>query len=119
MYGFDKKAVCLYQSGLWQGHKRSALIIFSMNCTIFSFGTSSTKESSENHENRTQFLVFSLSFFWEKFVSIFLEILILICFSLPCSWCEVDCSVKENIIKEEVGLDVLSDNGITDMGSHI
>ena len=25
----------------------------------------------------------------------------------------------ENIIKEEVGLDVLSDNGITDMGSHI
>lgn len=63
MYGFDKKAVCLYQSGLWQGHKRSALIIFPMNCTIFSFGTSSTKESSENHENRTQFLVFSLSFF--------------------------------------------------------
>ena len=63
MYGFDKKAVCLYQSGLWQGHKRSVLIISSMNCTIFSFGTSSTKESSENHENRTQFLVFSLSFF--------------------------------------------------------
>jgi hypothetical protein len=55
----------------------------------------------------------------KKFVSIFGEILILICFSLPCSWCEVDCSVKENIIKEEVGLDVLSDNGITDMGSHI
>ena len=27
--------------------------------------------------------------------------------------------LKENIIKEEVGLDVLSDNGITDMGSHI